>query len=147
MQINTHISTKTYFLLMIFAIIIGIIVIGSQLKTPIEIYILKNANISEATITRSYNDLVGHGYDEHYMWKIEYQYMIDDKLYTGEDYTPWKFSTFKNDIGDKIKIYYYKDNYEKSGVYHISYLFIAIGIILILGMVRAFIERKNYYKI
>ena len=81
------------------------------------------------------------------MWKIEYKYTIDGKVYDGEDYIPWKHSTFNNNVGDKVKIYFSKDNYEESRVYHISYLLIVLGIILIIGMINAFYTRKNYYKI
>jgi hypothetical protein len=143
--VNTEISKGKFFIIMCFAIIVGILLIAYQLKLPFELYILKSISITEATITASYNETSsGYSNDGGSTWKLEYKYNIKNNEYFGEDCTPWRFSTFGADIGDKVKIYYYNNDNNISGVYHVSYVFIAIGIILIIGMVSVYRERKKY---
>jgi hypothetical protein len=144
--LKENMSKGKFLIIMCFYIIVSALLIAYPLKLPFELYILKSISITEATIIASSGVYDNYGYDSGgYIWELEYKYNIKNDEYLGKDYiSPWRYSLFGANVGDKVKIYYYNNDNNISGVYHVSYVFIAIGIILIIGMVSVYRERKKY---
>lgn len=130
--VNKNISKKNFMIITIFAVLLGTTIICFGVKGFIKVNILKSHKRENAKITYS-TYLDTSRYDEMhstYKIKVRYVYFVDNKQYEKEEILWWTFtkSTKNAKVGDEIEIIYNANNPSQSEVYHISYVFIIIGI-------------------
>ncbi len=145
--INPRLSTKTYFFYMLFANVYAVLIILFQFWIPIQIFLFGNIEVTEATV-KSAKHLSHYNPDgSSYYWEIEYEYFIDESKFEGKTEDLRRFTRYY-EVGDKIKIYYYKDLPEKSDLYkRFSIFLVFFAIMISWSSIISFVKRKNYYKI
>ena len=129
--VNKNISVKQFALIAIFAIIFGLGALYVGLEGFIKVNILKSYKMESAKIY--YSEIANiNREDENQSYRrvIKYNFNVDGKDYSGEDILWWKIlrSDINVKVGDDVKIIYNINNPEENEVYHISYLFIVLGI-------------------
>lgn len=133
--VNKDIPIKTFVIITIFAIIMGIVLLYAATKGFLNVNILKKCNKIEAEITYSSKDNVSKQIGEtNYQRKVGYVFTVNNKKYTGQDILWWRLlanSDRNVRVGDKITVFYNINNPVENEVYHISYVLIIIGIVFI----------------
>ena len=133
--INKNISIKTYIIITIFAILIGLALIFVAIKGFLNVNIFKThkKEIGEISYSSIVNTKKNSSEEESHQRMVQYTYYVDNKEYKGEGLLWWRiFNSDKNmKKGDKIDIHYNINNPSQSEIYHISYGLILIGICII----------------
>ena len=127
-KINTNISKVSYIIFVSLAIILGFFLLYIALASFLNVYVLKNANLTEAKIisTNIYSD------NESTYRDVTYQYYVDGTEYTNTDNLWWKLTNNNLKENSSINIYYNINNPQKSKVYHISYMLIIFSLALLI---------------
>ena len=139
-KINTNISKVSYIIFVSLAIILGFFLLYIALASFLNVYVLKNANLTEAKIisTNIYSD------NESTYRDVTYQYYVDRTEYTNTDNLWWKLTNNNLKENSSINIYYNINNPQKSKVYHISYVLIIFSLaLLIFPIIFLKIRLKN----
>lgn len=133
--------------IIIIELIMIFISINVFIKPYIEIYMTKNANIIEATIIEDRRRTSpGRGYmiDRN----IKYEYYVDNQRYESEKKYNLKVlgPSEKLKKGDKIKIYYYKDEPSKSRIYQENIIWKIYSLIFIIATILILIKIIKWNK-
>ena len=127
-KINTNISKVSYITFVSLAIVLGFFLLYIALASFLNVYVLKNANLTEAKIISAniYSD------NESTYRDVTYQYYVDGTEYTNTDNLWWKLTNNNLKENSSINIYYNINNPKKSKVYHISYMLIIFSLALLI---------------
>lgn len=133
-NVNENMSIKSFILVTILMLIVGLILLYIGTKNIIEVNILKISKIETAEITFSERRTPWDGDHNNASLWIKYTYNINGIQYEDKNNIWWKkFSEKRYTKGEKIKIYYRVKNPQKSNVYHTSYFLIVLAILFLVS--------------
>jgi hypothetical protein len=125
-------------LILVAFFVIGLFIFYLGMQNIISTKVLKIADVCDAKVTSRQTDY-GDGGDDSDRFTYTYTYTVNGKEYT--DSTELNSDDYKT--GDKIKIYYYKKNPNKSNVYSMSFMVCFVGFMFIATSLFALINFKN----
>lgn len=143
-MVNTEISKKTFIMMTVFAIILGLFLLYFSTECFIKVFVLKNWNCTEATVVFSGVETLGE--DQTIDRYVNYKYLVNGVEYSNIDKLWWKFTDNNLKENDKITVYYNINNPKESRVYHISYLLIIFAILFLIFPLLFLKEKLKYNK-
>jgi hypothetical protein len=139
--INSTISKGKITLICIFGIILSIMVFYISIRPIIDVKIAKTSIETEAIIISNTYLNATAGTQQKYA--VKFDYTVNKGILTGTDAPYWKMRKYK--IGEKIDVYYNKNNPANVQIYHISYALLGISILTLIIIIL--IINKNLKRI
>ncbi len=143
-MVNTKISKKTFIIITVFAVIIGLFLLYFSTECFIKVFVLKSWNCTEAIVVSSGVGFFGEDFTTYRY--VNYKYLVNGVEYNNIDKLNWKFTDNNLNENDKITVYYNINNPKESGVYHISYSVIIFAILCLIFPPLFLKERLKYNK-
>lgn len=142
-EINKGITKKNFRIICLLGILFSLLPLYSSIEGIFDVNILKTAiKIDGKVIENTYTSESSSNSQSHYSVKFEYK--VNEIEYEAYDEPGTKFVYYN--IGDRVAIYYTKNNPRRAKIYRIDYPILIFSIVLLSGLSAGLIVNEKRFK-